>query len=257
MTDQQQSGADALTDRIDAGNAIPEHWRVKAEHIVKMDRDPAKRDEAGKTAVMLLRVLLKDRHTRSPAMAAAAPADERKYTQADMERYGKAYADARDARRAAPLPADERAAFDVALAALNDYQRKWDTGTPMPYAQSERIAMECACEAVRDALEEARAAASPAAEGVVSILLAESHQGMRVDYSGLLKQARHALEIGMQDTGSAEMLRQLRNHLTELGRRWYAGDIAVVDELLQLYCIEKDARDALAAINAGRAGGKA
>ncbi|WP_060148938.1 hypothetical protein [Burkholderia ubonensis] len=67
---------------------------------------------------------------------------------------------------AAAAPADERAAFDVALAALNDYQGKWDTGTPMPYAQSERIAMECACEAVRDALEEARAAASPAAEAV-------------------------------------------------------------------------------------------
>ncbi|AOJ62443.1 hypothetical protein WJ32_08220 [Burkholderia ubonensis] len=73
----------------------------------------------------------------------------------------------RRADRAAVLsagePADERAAFDVALAALNDYQGKWDTGMPMPYAQSERIAMECACEAVRDALEEARAAASPAA----------------------------------------------------------------------------------------------
>ncbi|WP_157659925.1 hypothetical protein [Burkholderia ubonensis] len=67
---------------------------------------------------------------------------------------------------AAAAPADERAAFDVALAALNDYQGKWDTGTPMPYAQSERIAMECACEAVRDALEEARAAASPAADAV-------------------------------------------------------------------------------------------
>ncbi|AOJ09641.1 hypothetical protein WS71_20225 [Burkholderia mayonis] len=66
----------------------------------------------------------------------------------------------------ATAPADERAALDVALAELNDYQRKWDTGTPMPYAQSERIAMECACEAVRDALEEARAAASPTAEAV-------------------------------------------------------------------------------------------
>ncbi|WP_236658650.1 hypothetical protein [Burkholderia thailandensis] len=89
----------------------------------------------------------------------------------------------------------------------------------------------------------AEAVASPA----TAILLAEPHTGMRVDYSGLLKQARHALKLGMQDTGSAEMLRQLQNHLTELGQRWYAGDTAVVDELLQLYCVEKDARDALAA----------
>ncbi|WP_233343681.1 hypothetical protein [Burkholderia cepacia] len=42
---------------------------------------------------------------------ATAPIDETKYTQADMERYGKAYADARDARRAAPSPTDERATF--------------------------------------------------------------------------------------------------------------------------------------------------
>jgi hypothetical protein len=60
---------------IDAGHAIPEHWRVKAEHIVSMDRDPAKREEAGKTAVMLLRVLLKDPHAR--AASANETADER------------------------------------------------------------------------------------------------------------------------------------------------------------------------------------
>ena len=59
---------------IDAGHAIPEHWRVKAEHIVSMDRDPAKREEAGKTAVMLLRVLLKDPHARAAASPAAAEA---------------------------------------------------------------------------------------------------------------------------------------------------------------------------------------
>ncbi|MCA8050749.1 hypothetical protein [Burkholderia arboris] len=90
-------------------------------------------------------------------------------------------------------------------------------------------------------------AAETVASPATAILLAEPHTGMRVDYSGLLKQARHALKLGMQDTGSAEMLRQLQNHLTELGQRWYAGDTAVVDELLQLYCVEKDARDALAA----------
>ncbi|WP_175787381.1 hypothetical protein [Burkholderia anthina] len=48
-------------------------------------------------------------------------------------------------------------AFDVALDALRQYQQNWDTGLPAEYAQGERIAMECACEAVREALQEARA----------------------------------------------------------------------------------------------------
>lgn len=59
---------------------------------------------------------------------------------------------------------DERAAFDVALDALAEYQRNWDTGLPAEYASTERIAMECAVEAVREALNEARAALARASE---------------------------------------------------------------------------------------------
>ncbi|WP_233623967.1 hypothetical protein [Burkholderia vietnamiensis] len=68
-------------------------------------------------------------------------------------------------RAAQPEPpvADERAAFDIALDALWKYQQDWDTGLPAEYAQGERIAMEGACEAVREALEEARAS-SPAVQ---------------------------------------------------------------------------------------------
>jgi hypothetical protein len=51
----------------------------------------------------------------------------------------------------------EREAFDVALDALSEYQRNWDTGLPAEYASAERIAMECAVEAVREALNESRA----------------------------------------------------------------------------------------------------
>lgn len=58
---------------------------------------------------------------------------------------------------------DELAAWDVALDALDDYQRNWDTGLPAEYASGERIAMECAVEAVREALNEARAAYSATA----------------------------------------------------------------------------------------------
>lgn len=74
-------------------------------------------------------------------------------------------------------------------------------------------------------------------------LLATDHQGMRVDYSGLLGQCRRALS--QREPANAEMLRQLQGHLQELGQRWYAGDTAVVDEILQLYCIEREARQAL------------
>jgi hypothetical protein len=78
-------------------------------------------------------------------------------------------------------------------------------------------------------------------------ILAAEHRGMRVDYSGLFKQATSALKQGGKEPGLAEMMRQLKDHLTELGQRWYAGDTAVVDELLQLYCVERDARIAFAA----------
>jgi hypothetical protein len=64
---------------------------------------------------------------------------------------------------AAPTPAVTAPAaltvtdvFDLALGALAEYQANWDTGLHQPYAESERIAMECAVEAVRDALNEAR-----------------------------------------------------------------------------------------------------
>lgn len=86
-------------------------------------------------------------------------------------------------------------------------------------------------------------------------LLAKKHEGMRVDYSGLLGQCQRALG-NRGESANAEMLRQLKDHLQELGRRWYAGDTAVVDEILQLYCIEKDARAALAASAPGAKGEK-
>lgn len=85
---------------------------------------------------------------------------------------------------------------------------------------------------------------SPAPSLVCTKTLASDHQGMRVDYSGLLSQCQRALREG-GPSALAEMLRQLQGHLQELGRRWYAGDVAVVDELLQLYCVEAEARAAL------------
>lgn len=84
-----------------------------------------------------------------------------------------------------------------------------------------------------------RMAASQPAQAVD---LAPDHSGMRVDYHGLLGRSQEALR---QRPELAEMLRQLHDHLTEIGRRWYAGDRKVVDEFLQLYAIEEGGRRAL------------
>jgi hypothetical protein len=71
-------------------------------------------------------------------------------------------------------------------------------------------------------------------------VLAKDHMGMRVDYQGMLGQSRRAL--GRSEPMLAEMLRQLQDHIKELGQLYYQGDAASVDEFLQLYCVEKDAR---------------
>lgn len=78
-------------------------------------------------------------------------------------------------------------------------------------------------------------------------LLAAEHRGLRVDYCGFLEHVRQALQQGAREPALAEMVQQLQAHLREMGQRWYANEVAVVDELLQLYCIESDARAALAA----------
>ncbi|MDR0212535.1 MAG: hypothetical protein LBJ15_00850 [Comamonas sp.] len=102
---------------------------------------------------------------------------------------------------------------------------------------------------VEAALAATPAAGAPAAQegqdAPKPALLAEKHTGMKVDYRGLLGQAQR--ELKRAAPGHSEMLRQLECHITEMGQRWYAGDTAVVDELLQLYCVEKDARAAIAA----------
>lgn len=74
-------------------------------------------------------------------------------------------------------------------------------------------------------------------------ILAADHKGWKVDYSGLLSQASKALKHGSKETGLAELLRQLQGHLEELGKGWYEGDAAVVDEFLQVYCVADDVRE--------------
>ncbi len=60
-----------------------------------------------------------------------------------------------------------------------------------------------------------------------TVPLAAKNEGMRVCGTSLLSNPKRA--------GIKFMLQEMDKHLKELSRRYYAGDIAVVDEFLQLY----------------------
>lgn len=82
-----------------------------------------------------------------------------------------------------------------------------------------------------------------------AVPLAPDHEGMMVDYSGMLRQTINALP--RSSSVQAEMLRQFQGHLEELGKRFYAGDFKAVDEFLQLYCIADDDRKRVVAEQGG------
>lgn len=142
-------------------------------------------------------------------------------------------------QRAEPV-GDERAAFE-AQASEWGWDLRREANDPNEYLLASTAAAWGGWQA--------RAAQSGQRAGVA--LLADEHKGMRVDYQGLFKQARAGLR---REPFLAEMLRQFQDHVTELGRRWYAGDTAVVDELLQLYCVEREARAAIAVTSANLEG---
>jgi len=144
-----------------------------------------------------------------------------------------------------PVP-DELATLQKRAASWNLVCRTLDEVSP-GWSNSRACGKDCASAAIRKL-----AVQRHAGDTLLSVrLLAAEHDGMRVDYTGLLGQARSALKRGEAGPALAELLHQLAVHLTELGQRWYAGDVAVVDELLQLYSIESDARAALVAHEGG------
>ena len=73
-------------------------------------------------------------------------------------------------------------------------------------------------------------------------ILAETHRGMRVSAEGLLGRIRDGATLRgeEQESGTRYTVGELLRHLEEVGQRYYAGDIAVVDEFLQLYCLAAD-----------------
>jgi len=60
---------------------------------------------------------------------------------------------------------------------------------------------------------------------------------MKISAKGVLRNA--IMELPPSATGEKWSLNQLGEHLQELGERYYAGDIKVVDEFLTLYCLDK------------------
>jgi len=59
--------------------------------------------------------------------------------------------------------------------------------------------------------------------------LAAKHSGMKISANGILKRVSRKT-----NPGAAEML----GHLNEMAERFYSGDIKVIDEFLQLYCLD-------------------
>lgn len=66
-------------------------------------------------------------------------------------------------------------------------------------------------------------------------LLAADHRGMKANGSAYL------LRNGV---GFKAMREEMHRNLTELAKRFYAGDIAACDEFLQLYCYGTKEREA-------------
>ena len=68
--------------------------------------------------------------------------------------------------------------------------------------------------------------------------LASTHQGMRVC-------AKHMLEVGtagkcQNRKGYAYQASVMMGHLQGMADRYYAGDVAAVDEFCQLYCFDQN-----------------
>lgn len=64
--------------------------------------------------------------------------------------------------------------------------------------------------------------------------LAPKHNGFRIDAAGVLGRIRDGSRGKDLNYMCGEMLR----HLEEMATRYYAGDVQIVDEFLQLYCLD-------------------
>jgi len=70
--------------------------------------------------------------------------------------------------------------------------------------------------------------------------LAKKHTGMRIDCEGALTRIQRRAKL-QRSNGDAFVCEELLRHLKVMSTEYYAGNIAIVDEFLQLYCLD-DAR---------------
>lgn len=117
---------------------------------------------------------------------------------------------------------------------LADYLRKQADNQDVT-ASSHRL--EVSLDTLRGWAEVVDAAIDPASR------IGPLHRGMKVDYTGMLNEAVRALRSG-SNRALAFMLDELRKHLGEMGKCFYAGELQEVDQFLQLYCVARDKRPA-------------
>ncbi len=67
--------------------------------------------------------------------------------------------------------------------------------------------------------------------------LAEKHTGVTVSCSGLLERIADGCKVRPDQRF---LLGEMYKHLQETAARFYSGDIKVVDEFLQLYCLDEE-----------------
>ena len=72
-------------------------------------------------------------------------------------------------------------------------------------------------------------------EATAKVYLAKKHTGMRVDHSGILGRIAGGCKVRDDQRWC---LGELDKHLEEMAERFYSGDIAAVDEFLQLWCLD-------------------
>lgn len=73
------------------------------------------------------------------------------------------------------------------------------------------------------------------AAGEPDVPLGPLHRGWRVSLSGLISNVKAELKRGRWKQMYAGSLDELEGHIRQLSDRFYAGDLGVVDEFLQLY----------------------
>ena len=71
--------------------------------------------------------------------------------------------------------------------------------------------------------------------GLCGTYLAKKYDGMKVSAHGVLGRIRDGRYNKELNYGCGEMLR----HMEEMATRFYAGDVSVVDEFLQLYDLDE------------------